>query len=651
MNKLYCTGTIFNKRKKYERNLLMSALNLNLLKLPPPLDNLDEQETLLLRFYLETRTFQPGAEITLAGSYGECFYIVDQGTVRVALVAKEQNPQDQDVLFFLEAGNILGELSLLDQLPRTLNAFAHTEVSARCLTRRALSELSQLYPAVALKLYQALGRSAAQKLRATNDRLGALLQPRRIELVEQMVSKAVAAQAEIVNWPEAKIDRLLYALAQAVAGRAEELARLTVAETGMGNVEDKTFKNRFGSLGIYRSLVGKTGFGKLRRYRRNYVIEIASPVGVIFGIIPVTHPVSTMIFKVLCALKSRNAIILSPHHRALGICSQVGQLLQEVLRQQGAPEELVQYVGSRTSREITQAFMRHPGVGLILATGGPALVKAAYSSGKPAIGVGSGNTPVLVCADARLAHAAKSIVSSKSFDNGVVCASEQTLIVEEPIREKFMRALEKEGAAVLNSAEITAFNQVVLDSDRPGFKPEIVGQPAAKLAAHANIRRSYPIKIIVVPAETIALQNPYSHEKLAPIASLVSVRDWREGLKGCEQILEIDGTGHTTVIYSRTKAVVQEFGRRMNASRILVNSPATQGVMGTVTGLVPSFTLGCGTFGGNSTTDNVTYSHLINVKRLAYYRSTPLQLAHYFLSSFRRLKFWDVANRVVSRSS
>lgn len=616
----------------------MSAIKLDRLKLPPPLDNLDEQETLLLRFYLETRTFQPGDEITLAGSYGECFYIIDQGTVCVELVAKEQNPQDQDVLFFLEAGDILGELSLLDQLPRTLNAFAHTKVSARCLTGQALTELTQLYPAVALKLYQALGRSAAQKLRATNDRLGAILQPRRIELVEQVVSKAVVAQSKIVNWPEAKIDKLLYALAQAVAGQAEELARLTVAETGIGNVPDKTFKNQFGSLGIYRTLVGKTGFGKLRWSRRNRIVEIASPVGVIFGIIPVTHPVSTMIFKVLCAIKSRNAIILSPHHKALKICSQVGQLLQQILRQHGAPEELVQCVESRTSREITQAFMRHPQVGLILATGGPALVKAAYSSGKPAIGVGSGNTPVLVCADARLERAAKNIVSSKSFDNGVVCASEQTLFVEAAIRENFIRALEKERAAVLTPEEITAFNQVVLDPDRAGFKPEIIGQSAAKLAAQANIKRPYPIAVIVVSGKTIEPQNPYSHEKLAPIISLVSVSDWRQGLKGCEQILEIDGSGHTAVIYSRNKAVVQEFGRRMNASRILVNSPATQGVMGAVTGLVPSFTLGCGTFGGNSTTDNITYTHLTNVKRLAYYKPPKPDLAGFLLIWLGQLK-------------
>jgi acetaldehyde dehydrogenase/alcohol dehydrogenase len=256
---------------------------------------------------------------------------------------------------------------------------------------------------------------------------------------------------------------------------------------------------------------------------------------------------------------------------------------------------------------------------LILATGGPALVKAAYSSGNPAIGVAPGNAPVLICADADLQHAANSIIMSKTFDHGLICGAEHNLVVDSSIRANFIEILEQHGAAVLSPDEVSRFMQATIDPAVNNFKGKLIGQPASLLADMASIQRDYPIKLIVVPTEGINAENALVREKMLPVLSLFSAADTRDGFEACKDLLIIDGSGHTAIIYSQDSDVIERFGAEIPASRLLVNSPGTHGVFGITTGLIPSLTLSCGTFGGNSTTDNVTYTHLLNIKRLAYY--------------------------------
>jgi acetaldehyde dehydrogenase / alcohol dehydrogenase len=302
----------------------------------------------------------------------------------------------------------------------------------------------------------------------------------------------------------------------------------------------------------------------------------------------------------------------------MGVSNQVGELVQQVLSEHGAPRDLVQRVSAKQSRAIASALMAHPGVSFILATGGPGLVKAAYQSGTPAIGVGSGNAPVLLCADADLSLAASNIVLSKAFDNGLACCSENNLIVVESRMEAFTAALEEHGAAVLSTEESQRLLAVIVDPSTNRLHASMNGQAASTLAEQASIRRSYAIQVLVLPIHEVSEHNPLAREKLAPILSLFSVVDEQAGMRMCEQILALEGAGHTAIIYTHMPRLQAEFGAKMPASRILVNTPGVQGGMGLETGLQPSMTLGCGTFGGTSTTDNVTYTHLLNVKRVAY---------------------------------
>jgi acetaldehyde dehydrogenase/alcohol dehydrogenase len=444
--------------------------------------------------------------------------------------------------------------------------------------------------------------------------------------VDAIVQRSVQAQHDFQGWSEARIDHLLQALAERVSLHAEELALAAVQETRLGNVADKAAKNRFASLDVCRSLVGHVGHGRLWRDKRKQVTALASPVGVVFGLVPATNPTCTFIFKVLICLKGRNAVILSPSQRALGVSNRLGELIQTVLREQGAPPDLVQWIRSKHSRTTTLTFMEHPNIALILATGGPAMVKAAYRSGTPAIGVGAGNAPALICADANLKQAAACAVRSKSFDNGIICCSEHNLVVVQSCAQAFRAALEQQGAAVLSAEETDAFLRLMVDPASHRLRPQVLGQFAADLAAQVGIQRSYPIQLLVVPTETVSENNPLALEKLAPILSLLTVADEQVGMQVCQELLALDGLGHTAIIHTRSTALVETFAARMPASRILVNAPGTQAGIGMASGLMPSLTLGCGTFGGTSTTDNVTYSHLLNVKRVAY-GTTPKWLS------------------------
>ena len=261
--------------------------------------------------------------------------------------------------------------------------------------------------------------------------------------------------------------------------------------------------------------------------------------------------------------------------------------------------------------------MNHPGISLILATGGTSMVKAAYSSGTPAIGVGPGNAPVLICADADVSIAAKNVISSKSFDNGVICASENNLVVVSSVHDELIQQLEAHGALILTADQKNRFTAQVFEPDSPNLKRSVVGKSAEFIADLAGINRDGDIRLIVVPVTLKELNGPYGHEKLAPILSLFTVNDEVEGIQVCKQILDNQGRGHTAVIYTKNQELIRQFAQEIDASRMIVNAPSAQGCIGIGSGLTPSLTLGCGTFGRNSTTDNVTYTHLLNIKRLA----------------------------------
>jgi acetaldehyde dehydrogenase / alcohol dehydrogenase len=596
------------------------------MQFPAPLDNLSEIERMVLEKYIETVQFEKSAEIFRMGAETDGCYIIDDGLVRIETDKETNDPDDhEDILAFIEAGTFLGELSLLDRLPRSASAYAHTLVKARKISLKSFDALIKEFPQIGVNFISALGRSASMKLRNTTERLDNLIGSKYDAVVEEMLERAELAQSEIINWSEERIDMLLYALATAVAAEAESLAQITVEETGIGNVVDKTLKNRIASMGVYETLIGRPAYGEIDHDQTRKIIDIASPVGIVFGLVPVTNPTSTFIFKTLIAIKSRNALILSPNRKALECCNRVGEIVLRVLAQHDAPPELIQWIKGRNSRKQVVTFMGHKKVGLVLATGGANVVKAAYSSGNPAIGVGTGNAPTLICSDADINHAAASVVTSKSFDNGLICGSEHNLVVVASIYDEFVAVLERNGAAVLAESEIHNFACEVIDPAHNVFKEAIIGQDAHKIAAQANVERDYPIRLIVVPMDTVSENNPFSHEKMAPILSLFKVADENAGFELCRELLAIDGLGHTAIIHTQDDSRAQRFGMQMPASRILVNSPGAHGVVGMTTGLIPSLTLGCGTFGHTSTTDNVTYTHMMNVKRLAYY--SPERLA------------------------
>ena len=437
--------------------------------------------------------------------------------------------------------------------------------------------------------------------------------------IDEMVGRADRAQQEFADWPEERVMPLLRDVARTIADRAESLARDTVDETGMGVVEHKIVKIRFGSLIVLASLEGRESCGLLSTSRKGAILEVASSIGVVLGLIPVTNPIPTFSFKALICLKSRNALIASIHRGAATVGARVEDLMRDVLRRHGAPEDLIQLIRRQCGRETAMQFMRHEGVGLILATGGPGMVKAAYGSGTPAIVAGPGNAPCWVSAKADVAAAAKLIVDSKSFDNGIVCGSENNLLVDRSVRSALLGALEREGAVVLRSEEIGPFTDTVFDRDGGALRKCFVGQPAARIGAAAGLSRTEAARLLVMPLERSQVDSPMTREKLAPVLSAITVRGPDDAIDLARHILlHRGGIGHTAIVHSNDDDEIRRFGAQVPASRILVNDRGSQGCIGLTNGLTPSLTLGCGTGGGGSTTDNISFQHLMNVRRIAY---------------------------------
>ncbi len=579
-------------------------------------DLLQESQVAVLNSYFHTVKFPKGACIMREGDPGEGCYFIDEGEARAEI--RNTETDSDSVLSYVDAGTFIGEVSLLDGKPRSASVYAQTDVSARWLSRDDFDKLCEQHPKIGFVILRNLGQDLSAKLRRETNKVAEYIFADEIDAdTNAMVARAVAAQRAFAEWSEERVDALLKDVAEAVAEQAQPLAEDCVQETQMGVAADKAAKIRFGSLGVWKSLAGQPAAGLLRSDDGRRVSEIASPMGVIFGLVPLTNPVSTFVFKVLISLKGRNSIILSCHRNALGVGNQTGGIIASVLRKHNAPADLVQWVRGRGSRKKTMMFMKHPDIAFILATGGPSMVKAAYSSGTPAIGVGAGNAPVWICADADMEAAAQMVVSSKSFDNGVLCGSENNLVVDSSVAQEFIKALDANGAQVLTPDEKRRFIVKAFDWDSRTVQRDLIGKSALYIAQSADIKPKDDIRLIVIPASMDEMSGPLGHEKLAPMLSLFVVNGEAEGFAVCKKIIGAEGSGHTAIIHTRNQKLAERYALEIPASRVLVNTPGSQGCAGICNGLTPSLTLGCGTYGGNSTTDNVTYTHLLNIKRMA----------------------------------
>ncbi|WP_341323175.1 aldehyde dehydrogenase family protein [Solibacillus sp. FSL H8-0523] len=455
--------------------------------------------------------------------------------------------------------------------------------------------------------------------------------------VDAKVQLALEAQKIYETYSQQQVDRIVKAIADATYAKSLELAQLAVQETGMGVVAHKKMKNEVGSKAVYEDIKALKTVGIISENRMKKVVEMAAPYGVVAAIIPTTNPTSTAIFKVLIALKTRNAIVVSPHPYAVGCTKAALEVCEEAAVKAGAPPGLIQCL-TQKSMEATQSLMTHPNTHVILATGGGGLVKAAYSSGKPAYGVGPGNVPVYVEKSAKLDKALKQIVDSKSFDYGTICATEQALIVDGAIYDKTLDKLQKLGAYLLNDVEKAKMEKVI--SPEVGkVNPKIVGRSPQTIAQMAGITIPTNTKIIIGIETKVGKDVPFSLEKLSPILALYKVQSSDEAKSLCLQLLNLGGRGHTLSIHTENDKLAKEFALDLPVSRIVVNTMATMGAVGGTTNLRPSFTLGCGTFGGNITSDNISAEHLMLTKRLSYgvrevsVPSAPVEQIEHFVKS------------------
>jgi len=433
---------------------------------------------------------------------------------------------------------------------------------------------------------------------------------------DQLLEKATLAAAEFTQFTQEQTDRVVQAVFKAAFDSRIRLAKMAHEETGMGLWQHKAIKNTVASLLVYESIKNEKTVGVLSNDPDGGITELAQPLGPVLGIIPVTNPTATVIFKTLICLKSRNPIIISPSHKASACGLEAARVCYAAALKAGAPQGCVQCV-QENSRELLQALMSHKKTALILATGGTSLVHAAYSSGTPAIGVGPGNVPVLVDASADIPLAVDSILQSKTFDNGVICASEQAVVVEKPVAAALRSEFKKQGAYFLSEEETRKVQDIAVDAETGMMSGLVVGQSVAEIARIAGISVPQGTKLLLAPLKGVGRDYPLSGEVLAPILAYYEAPDWRAAVNTCLSLNYMGGTGHTAVIYANDDKRVRQFAELMNAGRVLVNTPSAQGAGGGVFNrLHASLTLGCGAGGKNSTTENVTAKTLINIKRI-----------------------------------
>ncbi|HEV2491651.1 MAG TPA: aldehyde dehydrogenase family protein [Terriglobia bacterium] len=439
-----------------------------------------------------------------------------------------------------------------------------------------------------------------------------------IQEARRLVEQAAKAQEVLEHFSQEQTDAVVAAMAEAARQHAEPLARLAVEETTYGVVADKVDKNLFSARDVYNAIRHLKTVGIIREDPENGVTEVAVPAGVVAAIIPCTNPTSTAIFKALIALKGRNAIVMSPHPAAVHCIQETARVMLEAALQAGAPEGCLGCL-SQPTMEATQELMRHRSTAIILATGGAGLVRAAYSSGKPALGVGPGNVPAYVHSSANVPKAVADILTGKTFDNGTICSSEQHMVVDAAIADRFKAEVERQGGFFLDSQQAAAVARALI---LPNFRvnSKMVGQSAERIAREAGITIPPSSRALVAPLEGVGRKYPLSAEKLSPVLSFYVVKDWQQGLEVCTRLLEFGGMGHTMAIHAGDDKVTREFALKAPAFRLVVNTPAPHGSIGYSTKLFPSMSLGCGTPGGNITSDNISPMHLVNIKRLAYER-------------------------------
>jgi acetaldehyde dehydrogenase / alcohol dehydrogenase len=438
------------------------------------------------------------------------------------------------------------------------------------------------------------------------------------EQVNQLVERAKQAQEQFMSLGQEQIDTIVQAMALAGLDQHMVLAKLAVVETGRGVYEDKITKNLFATEYIYHSIKYNKTVGVIEENTYENYQMVAEPVGIIAGVTPVTNPTSTTMFKSLIAAKTRNPIIFAFHPSAQRSSAASAKTLLDAAIANGAPEHCIQWI-ENPSVEATGLLMNHPNVALVLATGGSSMVKAAYSTGKPALGVGPGNVPCFIEKTANIRQAVNDLILSKTFDNGMICASEQAVIIEEPIYEKTKKLMTEQGCYFLNKAETEAVSALVINPEKCAVNAVIVGQPAVKIAELAGITVPKETKILVAELQGVGEKYPLSAEKLSPVLACYKVKTADQGIQRAAEIVKFGGMGHSSVIHSKDDAVINAFAARLQTGRVIVNSPSTHGAIGDIYNTnLPSLTLGCGSYGSNSTTANVSAVNLVNVKRVAY---------------------------------
>ena len=443
--------------------------------------------------------------------------------------------------------------------------------------------------------------------------------------LRERIKQLREAQRKFATYSQEQVDEIFRQAALAANNERIRLAKLAVKETGMGIVEDKVIKNHFAAEYIYNQYKDMKTCGVIEEDKTFGVTKIAEPIGVIAAIIPTTNPTSTAIFKTLIALKTRNAIIISPHPRAKNATIEAARVVLDAAVKAGAPEGIIGWI-DEPSVELSQEVMRDSDI--ILATGGPGMVKAAYSSGTPALGVGAGNSPAIIDETAHIKMAVNSILLSKTFDNGVICASEQSIVVVDEVYDKVKNELDARGAYILKGEEIDKVRKIILN-EKGALNADMVGQSAFNIAKLAGITVPETAKVLVGEVTSVELEEPFSHEKLSPVLAMYRAKNFDEALVKAERLIELGGMGHTSILYTdeiKSKDRIEKFGNTMKTARTLINMPASQGAIGDLFNfrLAPSLTLGCGSWGGKSVSENVGPKHLINIKTVAKRRENML---------------------------
>ena len=440
-------------------------------------------------------------------------------------------------------------------------------------------------------------------------------------VIDELAAKANVALEKMSDFDQEKVDYIVHQGAIAALDKHMLLAKMAIEETGRGVYEDKAIKNMYASEYIWNNIKHDKTVGVINEDKQKGLIEVAEPVGVICGVTPTTNPTSTTIFKSLIALKTRNPIIFAFHPSAQKCSAEAARIVRDAAIKAGAPEDCIQWI-EHPSIEATQTLMNHPGVATVLATGGAGMVKSAYSTGKPALGVGPGNVPSYIEKTAKIKRAVNDLIVSKTFDNGMICASEQAVIVDKEVYAEVKAEFEAHNVYFVKPNEIAKLEAVVMNEAKTAVNPKVVGHHAREIAAWAGITVPAETKMLIVELEGVGPDYPLSREKLSPVLAMVKANSTEHGFELCEGMLNLGGLGHTAVIHTEDEDLQVKFGLRMKACRILVNSPSAEGGIGDIYNeMIPSLTLGCGSYGKNSVSRNVSAVNLINVKTIAKRRN------------------------------